>query len=421
MRLMKLGLAVVMAGAPWAMAQGVAAAPAVVAGVEKPAFPRPSPGGEVAAPALRWPARFGFSGPGVQGVCVDVESQFTPVAARDGMGFVVDEQFEPAVTRIRAAAGVQEPVRVSLEGPGSFCYHLPRQGGKQDRNIAAMTFKFVSAREVASAEGEKARTVAVDRTWFCLYEPAAEPKGAVLLMPGMIATPPGTLNAMTRTLLADGWAVLRMLSQPARFNEVAEFKIDPAQDLAAQMKGMAALTDERSAEVAYAAQAAWLHVEEARPKYTALSKAIVGFSAGSLTAPVVIARDPGRYKAQVHVGGGADFFLIVEHCVFKGVTGVSIEWVGGRPDIETFERASAAYLASTCLDGYHLAADAGKVPALMYIAENDDAVPAAMGNLLWERMGRPERVLLPELNHAGLFVAMQQHFGHVREFLDAHR
>ncbi len=40
----------------------------------------------------------------------------------------------------------------------------------------------------------------------------------------------------------------------------------------------------------------------------------------------------------------------------------------------------------------------------MYIAENDDAAPAAMGNLLWERMGGPERVLLAELNHAGLFV-----------------
>jgi len=401
-------------------------------------FPRVDPHVDCLADESAWPSRLVADGQGgvhetnqhnrVLGVVIDVQTPVNPVPRRAGMnlalplGSIDDARLVVGLSAQQEVPEALQSLSVLLEEPGSFVYRVPPVDPaavpRRDRNGAAMTFRFVSLRPLKRDERGNVLTAAIDRTWFQLYEPRGrEARGAVLLMPGMVATPPGTLASTTQLLLDEGWAVLRMLSQPARFNQDASFTIDPAKDAHAQIGPMSDLANQRAAEVAYAAQAAWAHVEAARPALAAVPKAVVGFSAGAITIPTTIAREPQRYKAAVMVGGGAEFFLIVEHCEFKHVTGVEIDWLGGRPSRDVYERFSQAYLESTCLDPYHTAARMRHIPSFVLMGGADQAVPSPLGDLLWERLGKPRRVRLDEATHLGLFLALPAHYGEIAAFI----
>lgn len=401
-------------------------------------FPRVDAGTPCASDAPPWPTRLVAQSPGVLhetsdaarplGVIIEVRSPVNPVARRSGMNLslpitsIEDARILSGLPEGDQATDALNQPRILLEEPGSFIYRLPpfdpENIPRRDRNTAALTFRFASLRPVQRDERGMVLTAAIDRTWFQFYEPRGRPaRGAVLLMPGMVATPPGTLSGITQLLLDDGWAVLRMLSQPARFNQNVVFNIDPQQAPEAQIEPMADLANQRAAEVAYAAQAAWAHLEHTRPDYAPLPKAVIGFSAGAITIPTTLAREPDRYKAAVLVGGGAEFFLTVEHCEFKPVTGVEIIWRGGRPSREVYERFSRAYLSRACLDPFHTAALARHVPSFVLMGGADQAVPSPLGDLLWERLGKPRRVRLDDANHLGLFLALPAHYGDIAEFL----
>ncbi|MBS0198437.1 MAG: hypothetical protein JSR77_16930 [Planctomycetes bacterium] len=83
--------------------------------------------------------------------------------------------------------------------------------------------------------------------------------------------------------------------------------------------------------------------------------------------------------------------------------------------------AEAVPEAFTCVLALYRGGRTGRYTALAVRLSTTRVLPRGeVRRSAVERAGCAE-VLLAELNHAGLFVAMQQHFGHVREFLDAHR
>ena len=253
-------------------------------------------------------------------------------------------------------------------------------------------FVFASARAEAPPR-------ALDRTFFAYYPPAParksdptpELRAVALLMPGLLGMPETTMDPLTRTLRNHGIGVLRMLCQPARFTERIEFTIDRDQ-MEASAAAVAACFNDRTAECAYAAEAAWRQVESRHPGAAALPRLVIGMSGGALTIPTVVAREPHKYRAATLIGGGGDFWLINERSNYRtNVDSVRCAWKGATPTQAELAEFDRLYLARAYLDSYHTAPALNGIRTLMVHGELDRAVPAELGELLWERVGNPER------------------------------
>lgn len=318
---------------------------------------------------------------------------------------------------------------------------------------ASLVFRYVSAQrdDVAAAapapagspgsapsaphdEVEDAGPLILQRTWFAYYEPinhqlsASErrraraegkeidestppTKGIVLLMPGLYGTPEPVFDTMVLKLRESNMGVLRMLSQPSRFTERVSFEIDPENMEAGAAKVASILTD-RAAECALAAQGAWKYLEETRPELATLPKAIIGTSGGGMTLPVVVAREPDRYAACVLIGAAADFALIARRSNYTADASSIALRIKGRRTLPgdddaafSWQRFDELYLAHAPLDSYHCAKAMQGKRVLMIHGQSDLAVPASLGDVLWERLGKPERWEYPT-GHEGLIIEM---------------
>lgn len=298
--------------------------------------------------------------------------------------------------------------RFATAGPGKFLFAFPDPTDKPvpraRRNTAQAMFKFVSAQQETL---DNQPILILEHTWFALYDPAPTTphRGCALVSPGLLGTPPGTLNALTSALRADGWTVLRMLCQPSRFTEEVTFHLDPAADLLPQARRIAAVTGNRAAECAYAVEAAFAHVHTLRPALEGLPRVAVGFSGGAMTLPTIIAREPHRYSAAIFVGGGADFWLMNQRSSYKRLINAIHEDWSAEPAPETLARLDELYLRNAPLDSYHTAAALKNIPMLMIQGGSDLAVPAPLGDLLWERLGRPQR-RIEDAGHEVLFMTL---------------
>ncbi len=137
-----------------------------------------------------------------------------------------------------------------------------------------------------------------------------------------------------------------------------------------------------------------------------------------MTLPTVVAREPDRYSAAVIVGGGADFWLMNERSNYKGmIDAVRVKWDGEPPTDQVRARFDELYLQHAPLDSYHTAAVLKGKKVLLIQGTKDLAVPSPLGDLLWERMGKPERWLEEGLGHELLFMALPQKFGKMMEWL----
>jgi fermentation-respiration switch protein FrsA (DUF1100 family) len=81
-------------------------------------------------------------------------------------------------------------------------------------------------------------------------------------------------------------------------------------------------------------------------------------------------------------------------------------------------RVDAAYLAAAPLDGYHTAKVLRDKPVLMLHGALDRAVPAVLGDLLWERLGRPERESM-QVGHEMLFLSVAEKLTEISAWLTA--
>ncbi|MEO0512166.1 MAG: hypothetical protein AAF108_04635 [Planctomycetota bacterium] len=123
--------------------------------------------------------------------------------------------------------------------------------------------------------------------------------------------------------------------------------------------------------------------------------AVVGLSAGSQTAPAVALRIEERrgrpVDAFVAFAGGADFLSVADDSVLRGFL---VDWVDttGTPiDSAVVGRVKAAFRERAALDPFSLAPSLRGVPSLCVQASGDRFISKPFADLLWERLGRPER------------------------------
>lgn len=395
----------------------------------------------------RWPDRWGNFGE-AKGMVIDlgggsddwVGRWLGPYSRHVGMSREVGEAMQ-----FIAAGGDGEGARYRFEGPGSYLF-LQRISpeaaiGEGDRPVAPPgehAFVYYSARE---ADGMNVSTsLELQRTWFVLSDALdaagkpTEPRGFILLAPGMLGTPKPVLDGLVRAARPRGWAVLRMLGHPSRFTARAIIPVDIEHDAEGAADRIAELFTQRCAEAAYASDAAVHHAYELDPRLADVPLVCIGMSGGAMAMPTIIAREHELYDAVVLIGGGADFLAINERSNYAGfIDAIHLDWDAAdhpgkseddidtdalRPPTESeLTRLSELYIERAPLDAYHTAAALEGKPVLMLHAERDRAVPADLGDLLWQRLGKPERWQYP-FGHELLFAALPTQLGRVFEWLD---
>lgn len=351
------------------------------------ALPAPAADEPASLAPAAWPARCPIPGTaGARGIIrpLDVPglSGFQP-----GLSLILKPSEADLADARALLPGSPDSPKPAFEQPGSFIFRAARRAPKGP--AAALRFVYISARPPS---GDPA-VAHIERTWFSFHEPTAEsPRGIALLMPGMFGTPEPILNLFITRLTAQGWGVVQMMAQPSRFTQKTVFPADTA-DLPSAAAAIAAEFDQRAAECAYAAHAAMAHIAQERPALADLPRIAVGMSGGAMTMPSVLALEPDRYAAAIMIAGGCNYLAINEESNYRLlIDAVSVKWAGGAAPTDDDRAAlSRLYLERSRLDSYHCAPLLIGKPMLLIHGELDGAVPARLGDLLWERLGKPER------------------------------
>lgn len=332
---------------------------------------------------------------------------------------------------------VDASLEIRREGQGSLVHAERRGDVKVPSNLgqlggvgntdAVLVLRFISAESVTVGD----RTaLELQRTTFAYYEPEpasptgdagaapantkklaeqpAKPTAVILLMPGLFGTPGQIIEPMIARFRQSGWGVLRMMAQPSRFTERVNFTVDVSSDAAtiASAAEISRVLSGRAAECAYAVQAAWEFLEQSRPEIKGIPRGAVGMSGGAMTMPTVVALDPAPYSAIMMIAGGADYWLINEHSNYaEWIGAIKRTWIPEKPSDDQRRALDAAYLAAAPLDPFHTAAALKGKRIVMMHATGDRAVPAKLGDVLWERLGRPERWSGP-WTHETIFISL---------------
>jgi hypothetical protein len=325
-----------------------------------------------------------------------------------------------------------------LGARGTFLVTIPADDGApiapRDANEASMVLRFVSASTHLESDQPIAR---LQTTWFAVFDPLPVPnrengtpeqqtastsgtapaRGVALLMPGMFGTPEGTLVALTKQLRRRGWCVVRMVAQPSDFTRVFEPALSP-QHPGEAARTIAQVFDDRVAECAFAVQSALAEVERLEPSLAELPRVAIGFSAGAMTLPTVLAREPDRYAAAVLVGGGCHYWLLTQRSNYADWIGaVRPRWLS-EPTDEQRRAIDDAYLDHARLDAFHTARAMRGVATLIIDGATDFAVPTPLADALWVRLGRPERWRDP-VGHEMLFARLPAKFPRMLDWLDS--
>ncbi len=299
-----------------------------------------------------------------------------------------------AVTTLAASRGIEtDTLEYEQRSAHIAAVREPRDGEEPD-GFRYSVFVSVEPR----AEG----VARLHRTWFRFRSPD-EPRGLAVLMPGMLGTPHQFIDRFERALLAEGWGVLRMLVPPSRSTEHLPVPIDPG---AAEepIRTIAVELDQRTAECAYAVEAGLAWAEAIEPELVGAPRTIVGMSGTGMMLPAVLARNEDAFRAAVVIGSGANAFKILRESDYADLLdAVRVTWTDGEPSDEELAKLDELYLRFAALDAHTLAPMVGKVPVLVIHGSADRAVPAEAGDLLWERLGKPERWATP-VGHELLFV-----------------
>jgi dienelactone hydrolase len=141
---------------------------------------------------------------------------------------------------------------------------------------------------------------------------------------------------------------------------------------------------------------------ETRPLVDTARMAMVGFSESTLQVTAVMASD-ARLAAAVLVMGGAHPHQIFATCY--GPPAAVREQVLPRFGWTAEEFADHLAPVVRPVDPAHLRSRLSPARVLLFDAEDDDCIPAAARDALWNATGRPARVSVRS-THAGSFLAM---------------
>ncbi len=399
-----------------------------------------------------WPVRWGTGrrslGAGRYGVIRRTSGPLVPLRADSEAEKQVEKEMLDDIYALlgsRRSPSWRDNVTAVGEGKGAFVYQYEKPLEERvapPPHAATFFLKFISATRDAADDGdgdERSYKVKMQRTWVGYYEPVRGvrpgdvrgadgawpatppvPRGMVVVLPGVFGTPANVVDQLVQTLRSKGFGVVRLLAHPSRFTERAEFDYrgTSESDLDSFAAGLAAELGDRTAECAYAVEECVARIGVMRPETRGVERIALGLSGGAMVLPTVVARNPSAYGAAVLVAGGADLCRVaVESNYTPWINAVSVKWGGRTPTMQQSLALSAAYLRHAPLDPYHTAAALRDKPVLMLHAQGDEAVPAALGELLWERCGRPDRWVY-DSGHEMLFATLSGRIAEIVEWVE---
>lgn len=403
---------------------------ALPSSIAMPAIPVPDASAPFADFSKSWPARMPLGKEGVLAVAIErprVSWGFSHLV----FDLVAREADKEEASAVLSAAGIEFTSdvieqAVAFEAGGSFVARFTENARKGMAKRTLGSDHFVVA--TLTPASVNAKVPSIERTGFALYSPIT-PKGSTprpargvaVVMPGIFGTPEGTLESLVASLRRDGWHVLRMLAQPSRFTQAVSWKIDPAAsdgEIDALGKEVAGTLTNRAAECAYAAEGALRYVNMLHPELAELPRIAIGFSGGAISLPTVVAREPAKYKAAVLVGGACHYWLTNAHSTYADmIRAIRVEWVTP-PTLDQRRRVAEAYLRHAPLDAFHTAAALHGTPTLVIQANADSAVASVLGDVLWERLGKPDRWIRPG-EHLPLFISLIKDLPAINDWINA--
>ncbi len=315
----------------------------------------------------------------------------------------------PPVLRINNAGGANDPEvlrvrRCEPAGLGLVLEIEPPEAqahAKAKSPAATMHLLFVSFPAAQTAHGGAEpggaptvpdrltpRDVRLGVRWT-LYEPAGSPRGLIVHLGG---------NRYVRQALRKaGWAVLSSDGTGryfARRRDPQVFSLAGETEVPEVARRIAAIIDDELADWPYSLEAVLAYLGRHRPDLPQQPAGIMGFSVGALGLPAVVRRMPEHFGAAVIVAGGADL-LRISATSHKRNPGIVLRKDGGPLPAALWAALDRAYLRHAALDPYNAAAALHGKPTLVVCGRFDQVVPAATGDLLYGRLGRPERLVYP--------------------------
>lgn len=279
------------------------------------------------------------------------------------------------------------------------------------------------------AEWKEWADLPVDGVLFDVREPspfAGEPRGVIIWFHslGGLALEEACLTELQRR----GW-LIAVASFPWGMEPDLSLTLvgERDEDVAPAAKVAALAIDRHLAAAAYAAEAVRDYFYERSPAYKDKPLILWGASAGSFCVPAVAARLGSSVKGAILVGSGANLLAVSQGSTFFD-GGVKIayprETRAGSAMAEQDRRARLKesllreYAKATTLDPLATAAWLRGVPVLMLHGRTDEIVPAALGDDLWERLGKPERWVF-SAGHEAMFWRLSSQATHIADWVDA--
>lgn len=201
-----------------------------------------------------------------------------------------------------------------------------------------------------------------------------------------------------------------------------EFELTASTDASELGAEIARLTDDALASNAYGLEAIVMYLRDNRPDLLQGPLVIMGYSAGSLATPAVIARlrqmdIPPRIDAVVLTGSGADLFMLSQESTLTD-GGVTLKDGKKKPAKEMVAKVGEAYRASVNLDPLVAGAYLHDLPVLQVHASRDEWVPHEGGELLYEKLGRPDRLTVSG-GHVRLFWTLSWYQDQIADWVES--
>jgi len=181
-------------------------------------------------------------------------------------------------------------------------------------------------------------------------------------------------------------------------------------------KEVAATMDNYAADYAYAVEGVLEYLHQTQPELNQRPLVITGYSAGALALPTIAARLENRVDAAVLVGGGANAVGILVNGSITNVVS-TIRKAGDGHILPDLRALPDEYLKHSKFDPYHTAPLLAGKPVLFLQGTMDRIIPRQNGDLLYERLNRPERWSYP-LGHIPLFWVLPSQSNRIADWIE---
>ncbi len=302
-------------------------------------------------------------------------------------------------------------------GQGVVC-EMPPPNDSRSRQIVYITNRL--SEESLAQSLERSEPTAVERDellrWhFHVQMPAqALPRGVIVHLTSL-----GDRRferSVSRTLRERGWAVVQVV--PGRI--IVPFlheTVDGSDRRVVDAAEIASMMDNYAADYAYAVEGVMEYLRATQPELDGGPLVMTGYSAGALALPTVAARLDGRVDAAVLVGGGANAAGILVNGRITNVVNV-IRRAGDSHILPDLRAMPEAYLKHSKFDPYHTAPYLAGKPVLMLQGNMDRIIPRQYGDLLYERLNRPERWSYP-IGHIPLFWILPSQANRIADWVES--